>query len=418
MLTSLSYRCGRELDQEVAGSLLLLIIVPCRSGLAPRRPANYIRGMQILTIVVGIIFVLLLLSLLATTLMELLSSLFSLRGRNLVKALRNMLASSDKNEVLVSEFQRNSLYRHLTQQYGRDKRGFSAPSYMSAETFQSILMDVILKGESTDNLEQKIDELPDDDLRNVLNQLLRESDGQLDLFRLEVQNWYNNVMDRAAGWYKRYTQKILLFMGLGIAVVFNADTVALYDRLSNDPETLEQLANAAEQYVQARDYAGQVLPEVPPADLRYPPRVTAPPAGTQAPSGAPDPDARGNNPDTAPASDPVPEPAPSTGYQPQAPTTYQAARSPYGNDYNDPDFRSSLEDLKGLLSNEIAEIKRPLGLGWEGVSLRELSTYDLISKLLGFILTALAVSMGAPFWFDLLKKLVNIRSSGSRPYEN
>lgn len=362
--------------------------------------------MQILTIVIGLIFVLLLLSLLATTLMELLSSLFSLRGRNLIKALRNMLASSDKNEVLVSEFQQNSLYRHLTQQYGREKQGFSAPSYMSAETFQSILLDVVLKGESTDKLQEKIDALPDADLRNVLTQLLRESDGQIDLFRLEVQNWYNNVMDRAAGWYKRYTQKILLFMGLGIAVVFNADTVAIYDRLSNDPETLEQIANAAEQYVRAREQAGP-LTETAGTRPQVTPSTTAPASGNQAPTASPDTTSAGQA-----------APAPGTDYQPQAPTTYQPQSLYSHEDAAEQDFRTSLEDLKGLLNNEIAEVKRPLGLGWEGVSLRDLSSYDLISKLLGFILTALAVSMGAPFWFDLLKKLVNIRSSGSRPYEN
>jgi hypothetical protein len=360
--------------------------------------------MQILTVVIGIIFVLLLLSLLATTLMELLSSFFSLRSRNLLKALRNMLASSDQNEVLVEEFQRNSLYRHLTQRYGRQSSGFSGPSYMSAETFQSILFDVVLKGEGTDQLEQRIEALPDEDLKNVLSQLLRESDGQLDLFRLEVQNWYNNVMDRAAGWYKRYTQKILLFMGLGIAVVFNADTVALYDRLSNDPETLAQLANAAEQYVQARDRAG-TLPNTPGAR----PQVNAP-------APAPNNQTIPINPFDSTGTTTMGQPAPTTTYQPgtPAPATYS-----YGaGSVAEQDFRTSLEDLKGLLNNEIAEIRRPLGMGWEGVSLRSLSTYDLVSKILGFILTALAISMGAPFWFDLLKKLVNIRSSGSRPYEN
>ena len=138
---------------------------------------NYLAPMQILTIVIGIVVVLLLLSLLASRMRELLSSMFSLRGSHLVKALRNMLASSDKNEVLVDAFQHNSMYRHLTQQYGREQKGFSAPSYMSAATFQSILFDVILKGEPIENLEQKIQALPDEDLKNVLRQLLRESGG-------------------------------------------------------------------------------------------------------------------------------------------------------------------------------------------------------------------------------------------------
>jgi hypothetical protein len=39
----------------------------------------------------------------------------------------------------------------------------------------------------------------------------------------------------------------------------------------------------------------------------------------------------------------------------------------------------------------------------------------LIFKLMGFIMTALAVSLGAPFWFDLLGRLVNLRATGTRP---
>jgi hypothetical protein len=35
----------------------------------------------------------------------------------------------------------------------------------------------------------------------------------------------------------------------------------------------------------------------------------------------------------------------------------------------------------------------------------------------GFLLTALALSLGAPFWFDLLKKLVSIRGGGVKPEE-
>jgi hypothetical protein len=35
--------------------------------------------------------------------------------------------------------------------------------------------------------------------------------------------------------------------------------------------------------------------------------------------------------------------------------------------------------------------------------------------LLGVLLTALAATLGAPFWFDVLKKLINIRSAGIAP---
>jgi hypothetical protein len=45
------------------------------------------------------------------------------------------------------------------------------------------------------------------------------------------------------------------------------------------------------------------------------------------------------------------------------------------------------------------------------------STAGIAMKLLGIILSAGAAAQGAPFWFDILKKLVNIRGSGIKPDE-
>lgn len=39
------------------------------------------------------------------------------------------------------------------------------------------------------------------------------------------------------------------------------------------------------------------------------------------------------------------------------------------------------------------------------------------SRLIGFIITGLMLSLGAPFWFDLLRKLVALRGSGVKPEE-
>ena len=39
----------------------------------------------------------------------------------------------------------------------------------------------------------------------------------------------------------------------------------------------------------------------------------------------------------------------------------------------------------------------------------------LAFKLLGWLMTALAVSIGAPFWFDLFGRLVNLRATGAKP---
>jgi hypothetical protein len=40
-----------------------------------------------------------------------------------------------------------------------------------------------------------------------------------------------------------------------------------------------------------------------------------------------------------------------------------------------------------------------------------------VKKFLGLLLTAVAASLGAPFWFDMLNKVMNIRSAGKAPEE-
>ena len=250
-----------------------------------------------------------------------------------------MLASSDTGEQLLQEFQNNSLYKHLSQQYSRSTQG--PPSYVDSSTFQSILFEIILKGEGVDKLKEKIEALPDEDLRNVLNQLLRDADNELDGFKLNIEKWYNDVMDRASGWYKRYAQKILIWVGILIALVFNADTFSIYQRLASDPQTLQQVVSMAESYVQTQE---------------------------------------------------------ETLVRPV-----------------DPSFQESLDELQSLVDNEIQTVRSPLGLGWAEADFSDYGVYDWIAKILGYLVTALAISLGAPFWFDLLRKIVNIRSSGSKP---
>jgi ribosomal protein L18E len=38
-------------------------------------------------------------------------------------------------------------------------------------------------------------------------------------------------------------------------------------------------------------------------------------------------------------------------------------------------------------------------------------------KLIGIFITALATRQGAPFWFDILKRIVNLRGTGANPAE-
>src|SRR5262249_54845222 len=38
-----------------------------------------------------------------------------------------------------------------------------------------------------------------------------------------------------------------------------------------------------------------------------------------------------------------------------------------------------------------------------------------LDRVLGLLISVLAVSLGGPFWFDVLNRLVNLRQTGARP---
>jgi hypothetical protein len=60
----------------------------------------------------------------------------------------------------------------------------------------------------------------------------------------------------------------------------------------------------------------------------------------------------------------------------------------------------------------------PLGgtpLGDDDPRLEPRDVLAWLLRVAGIVITALAVSQGAPFWFDLLQKAVNLRLSGQKP---
>jgi hypothetical protein len=69
--------------------------------------------------------------------------------------------------------------------------------------------------------------------------------------------------------------------------------------------------------------------------------------------------------------------------------------------------------LAGLRTLE--ESLRPLPLGWQQEAGRHFDAVAVLYKAAGLLLTTLAISLGASFWFDALSKLVNLRGTGPKP---
>lgn len=296
--------------------------------------------LNLLSIVIGIVFVMLLFSLLATTIMEMLAGLLTLRGKNLLNAIHSMLGDQEAQAFREHEYfkqlgEKANLFRWL-------RRKPLPPSKIRSGTFTSILMD-ILQINSTGEVQQSIDSLPEGKLKEVLAFHYRECQGDVAVFRNRVEDWFNEVMERASEWYASSIRIWLIYVGLTIAIVFNVDVISIYSNLSTNAALQEYLADAATQFVETQ-----------------------------------------------------PEP--------------KAIDSLTVN----PDFYAAKDRMNTLLNENIAAIRSPLGIGWENVQWPTENQYQWwMYKLVGWLTTALAVSMGAKFWFDLLRQLVSFRGGGS-----
>lgn len=78
------------------------------------------------------------------------------------------------------------------------------------------------------------------------------------------------------------------------------------------------------------------------------------------------------------------------------------------------DPKAALQQVAGTIRETNAP---PIGWSSEWGNVRALPTTAgaIFLKLLGILLTSFAIVLGAPFWFDMLNKVINLRLSGDPP---
>ncbi|MBW4430995.1 MAG: hypothetical protein KME28_04475 [Pelatocladus maniniholoensis HA4357-MV3] len=83
-----------------------------------------------------------------------------------------------------------------------------------------------------------------------------------------------------------------------------------------------------------------------------------------------------------------------------------------------------LEQLRQEADQTLTNISLPIGwddanlqqqIKWRRQSKKTFPYLKMLALIPGWILSGIAIAMGAPFWFDLLSKIVNVRNAGSRP---
>jgi hypothetical protein len=195
--------------------------------------------------------------------------------------------------------------------------------------------------------------------------------------RENLEEWFDNGMERLSGWYKRRSQTMAFIIGTCIAVFLNVDSLQLANQLWRDPIVRESLANQAAAFLEknqddllSADYQQLAQLQIQISQLNVPVGWV----GSALPV-----DSYG---------------AVLIGDGTQKLCTFTP--------------RSSV-DLFGLrLGSECYPIANTPKFndptGW-------------LLKIIGLLISGIAAAQGAPFWFDLLKNIIKIRSSGSNPSE-
>jgi hypothetical protein len=333
--------------------------------------------LKTLDVAIGLSFLYLLSTFVASAVVEFISNWQNWRGQMLHDAIRNMLSHSKL--VTADDIYRNPLIAQLGRNDAApswldflEKRGWrpkingktvTFPSYIPAAHFSAAIIDALnhkaggghrdgappptpdesvaiikatLKQEARSNTE-----FGKDGLRAVLQTTLALRGDNIQAVQFALEKWFNDTMDRASGWYKRRSQSCLLLIGLVIAYGGNIDTIAVSLWLWQGDAARQAVVSAATDYVKSHPA---------PADA----------------SAKPD----------------------------------DAAKAQI----------AAIVDQVTVADQLVTSTQYPVGWAkWKW------SIVWLLQYAAGGLISAIAISMGSPFWFDALQNLLKIRGSGPKP---
>lgn len=324
-------------------------------------------NLPVLDVAIGISFVYLLLSLICTTVNEMIAGRLNTRAKFLDKGITRLLGGDEEFKKL--------LYKHPLIRSLAQSDSSICPSYIPSDKFATALLDLISgKGKSLSDfaaLRDGLKVIPGEHIQAVMTAILDRSPNDAAKVRECVEQWFVENMDRVAGWYKRNAQVNAIILACIITVVLNADTLHIASLLWTTPT----LRAAVVEQARVRSQMARPAELLPMVDY------------------------------------------PDTPKDPKNPNEGEAINVPSADQALTPEEKAQLSELTGWQSDWKAfqDWRQDKEKGFVPLTLLILTL--LIGHLFGWILTAVAVSMGAPFWFDTLNRFMNIRNAGRAPDE-
>jgi hypothetical protein len=232
-----------------------------------------VAGSPAVNVAIGLVFTYFLFAMLCSGVNELIARQLNLRGKMLFATIVGMLGSDKANEFWNHSFVKPLLSVHnqkpprgpapasvsplMTGEAKKTPAPRDAPSYVSPATFSRTVAALF----TTIDDECKATLQPATEVTKAraatgaavpaveasVHHLLAEACGDIEKFRVGVEQWFNDWMDRLSGVYKRYAKRILLLLAIIVTLAFNVNSLLIARTLWRDPTTRNALVQAAQQ---------------------------------------------------------------------------------------------------------------------------------------------------------------------------
>ena len=204
-------------------------------------------GSTVLEVTVGLTFCYATVALIVSTVQEALAAAFRLRARTLLAGVKSMLNDPRFTALARGVYTHALVNPHDDTPAGSGGAVGAKPSYIEPGHFAIALLDTIasIPGDFV-QLGRDIDALDDPQVRHVLHGIYRRADGDMAAFQLAVAGWFDSAMTRVSAAYTRSAMLISFLLSLLLAILFNIDSIHLFQALWQHPSLAAQLAAAPE----------------------------------------------------------------------------------------------------------------------------------------------------------------------------
>jgi hypothetical protein len=114
------------------------------------------------------------------------------------------------------------------------------------------------------NIQKAVENLPDGHTKQSISVLIEKTkreiglvsnqviaaEHQMEKLQENIEQWFNDAMERVSGWYKRWTQVVQLVIAILLVLAANADTLMLAKSFSRDDALRASVVTVAEKAVQ------------------------------------------------------------------------------------------------------------------------------------------------------------------------